>query len=204
LMRGGLWVYSHVRGGGEYGPAWRQAGAGQNKIKSYEDFLAISHDLIKRGYTSSQKIGAYGGSNGGLMVAASMVLQPALFGAVFSDRPYLDMKRYTKHFVGSIYVDEYGDPDNPADWLQIKKFSPYHNITHKDRYPPFLTSVSTNDDRVNPMHARKMVARMRAMGHEAYLFEYEEGGHGNVSFSTWVTKNALMYTFFRSCLMNSN
>ena len=178
---GGVWVYANIRGGGEYGPAWHQAAVKENKQRSYDDFEAVAEDLISTKVTSPRHLGIEGGSNGGLLVGAVAMQRPDLFNAVSCQVPLLDMKRYNKLLAGASWMAEYGNPDIPAEWAWISKYSPYQNV-HKDtRYPPIFFTTSTRDDRVHPGHARKMAARMIEQGHEVLYYENIEGGHGGAA-----------------------
>ena len=178
LARGGALVVANIRGGGEYGPAWHQAAVKAGKQKSYDDFAAVAEDLIARRITSPRHLGIEGGSNGGLLVGAVAVQRPELFNAVVCQVPLLDMKRFHKLLAGASWMAEYGNPDDPAEWAAISKYSPYQNVKPGVRYPQVLFTTSTRDDRVHPGHARKMAARMLAQGHPVYYYENIEGGHG--------------------------
>jgi prolyl oligopeptidase len=179
--RGGVFVVANIRGGGEFGPRWHQAALRENKQRSYDDFIAVAQDLIARKITSPQHLGIEGGSNGGLLVGAVMVQRPELFNAVVCQVPLLDMKRYHKLLAGASWMAEYGDPDLPADWDFISKYSPYQNLRADTTYPRALFATSTRDDRVHPGHARKMAARMRELGHPVMYYENIEGGHGGAA-----------------------
>nr|WP_189442488.1 prolyl oligopeptidase family serine peptidase [Rhodanobacter panaciterrae] len=178
LERGGVYVIANIRGGGEYGPQWHQAALKANRPHAYEDFAAVAEDLVKRGVTSAKHLGAEGGSNGGLLMGNMLTMYPQLFGAIACEVPLLDMKRYTHLSAGASWMAEYGNPDT-ADWNFIKTFSPYQNL-HKDtHYPPVLFYTTTSDDRVGPVQARKMAAKMQAMGiSNVWFYENLEGGHG--------------------------
>ncbi|HWZ62682.1 MAG TPA: prolyl oligopeptidase family serine peptidase [Steroidobacteraceae bacterium] len=177
LTRGGVFVVANIRGGGEYGPAWHQAALLENRQKAYDDFQAVAADLLKRGITTAAKLGIMGGSNGGLLVSANMVERPELFGAVVCQVPLIDMIRYTHIGAGASWEAEYGDPEKPADRAWILKYSPYQNVRKGQRYPPVFFVTATSDDRVTPVHARKMAARMEAQGHDVLFFENTDGGH---------------------------
>jgi prolyl oligopeptidase len=178
---GGVWVYANIRGGGEYGPAWHQAAMRENKQRSYDDFEAVAEDLIATKVTSPRHLGIEGGSNGGLLVGAVAMQRPDLFNAVSCQVPLLDMKRYNKLLAGASWMAEYGNPDIPAEWAWISKYSPYQNV-HKDtHYPTIFFTTSTRDDRVHPGHARKMAARMIEQGHDVLYYENIEGGHGGAA-----------------------
>ncbi|HEV2065354.1 MAG TPA: prolyl oligopeptidase family serine peptidase, partial [Thermomicrobiales bacterium] len=178
LERGGVLAIANIRGGGEYGPAWHQAALRNNRLRAYEDFAAIARDLIDRRVTSPRHLGCSGGSNGGLLVGNMLTHYPELFGAIVCQVPLLDMKRYTKMSAGASWIAEYGDPDDPSDWKFIQMFSPYHNLRENIDYPPVLFYTATSDDRVGPVQARKMAARMQAREIPNVLFyENREGGH---------------------------
>ncbi|MEO7067093.1 MAG: prolyl oligopeptidase family serine peptidase [Rhodanobacter sp.] len=178
LDRGGVYVVANIRGGGEYGPRWHQAALKANRPRAYEDFAAIAEDLIKRGVTSAKHLGAEGGSNGGLLMGNMLTEYPQLFGAIACEVPLLDMKRYTHLSAGASWMAEYGNPDT-SDWNFIKTFSPYQNVKKEGHYPPILFYTTTSDDRVGPVQARKMAAKMQAQGHaNVWFYENLEGGHG--------------------------
>jgi len=178
LARGGTYVVANIRGGGEYGPEWHTQAVKSERHKVYEDFSAVAADLAERGITSPAQLGIQGGSNGGLLMGVMLTRYPELFGAIVSQVPLLDMKRYHKLLAGASWMAEYGDPDDPAEWSFIKEYSPYHNVRSGQSYPPVLFVTSTRDDRVHPAHARKMVARMREQGYDVRYHENIEGGHG--------------------------
>lgn len=180
LERGGVYVIANIRGGGEYGPRWHQAALKANRPRAYEDFAAVAGDLVKRGITSRARLGAEGGSNGGLLMGNMLTLYPQLFGAIVCEVPLLDMQRYTKLSAGASWVAEYGDPDKPEEWAYIQKFSPYRNIEKGMDTPPVLFYTATSDDRVGPVQARKMAAKMKEqLGYtNVWFYENTEGGHG--------------------------
>jgi len=177
LNKGGVFVVANIRGGGEFGPAWHQAAIQANRQKAYDDFQAVAEDLVKRGITTSKTLGIMGGSNGGLLVSATMVERPDLFGAVVCQVPLVDMIRYTQMGAGASWIAEYGDPADPRARTWILKYSPYQNVRANKTYPPVFFVTSTSDDRVTPAHARKMAARMESQGHEVLFYENTDGGH---------------------------
>ncbi|MDM4765602.1 prolyl oligopeptidase family serine peptidase [Pelomonas sp. SE-A7] len=181
LARGGVYVMANIRGGGEFGPTWHQAATKANKQRSYDDFIAVAEDLIKRRISSPRHLGIMGGSNGGLLVGATYVQRPELFNAVVCQVPLLDMRRYHKLLAGASWMAEYGNPDDPAEWRFISKYSPYQNLQAGKHYPKVLFTTSTRDDRVHPGHARKMAALMQAQGHKMLYYENIEGGHGGAA-----------------------
>jgi prolyl oligopeptidase len=197
LSRGGVYVVANIRGGGEYGPRWHQAALRQNRLRAYEDFAAVAEDLVKRGITSRAHLGALGGSNGGLLMGNMLTEYPELFGAIVCEVPLLDMKRYTHLSAGASWIAEYGDPDKPDDWAFIKTFSPYQNVEKDKDYPPVLFYTSTSDDRVGPVQARKMAAKMHDMGYtNVWFYENTEGGHGAAADNKQSAyMHAMAYTF---------
>ncbi|MHB8077626.1 MAG: prolyl oligopeptidase family serine peptidase [Candidatus Krumholzibacteriia bacterium] len=178
LARGGVYALANIRGGGEFGPRWHQAAQKENRIKSFEDFIAVAEDLIARGITSPAHLGIMGGSQGGLLVGGAFTLRPDLFGAVVCQVPLLDMQRFNKLLAGASWMAEYGNPDVPEDWAYIRTWSPYQLLKPDVKYPKVFFWTTTRDDRVHPGHARKMVARMLGMGQPVYYYENIEGGHG--------------------------
>lgn len=180
--RGGVYVVANIRGGGEYGPAWHRAALQENRHKAYEDFAAVARDLISRGVTSRERLGCVGGSNGGLLVGNMLTRYPDLFRAVSCGVPLLDMRRYTKLSAGHSWIAEYGDPDVAEQWDYIRTFSPYHLLKDGIEYPETFIWTATSDDRVGPVQARKMAARMLAMGiPNVWFHEALEGGHAGAS-----------------------
>jgi prolyl oligopeptidase len=203
LAEGGVYVVANIRGGGEYGPRWHQAALKANRNKAYEDFAAVAEDLIARKVTQPARLGIQGGSNGGLLTGNMMVMYPELFGAVVSQVPLLDMKRYHKLLAGASWMAEYGDPDKPEEWEFLRKYSPYQNVSKDVTYPPVLFTTSTRDDRVHPGHARKMMARMLEQGHDATYYENIEGGHGGAANNAQSAyMSALAYTFLKQELFS--
>ena len=178
LERGGVYVLANIRGGGEFGPSWHEAALREHRHRAYEDFAAVAQHLIARKVTKPSRLGAMGGSNGGLLVGNMLVQYPKLFGAIVCQVPLLDMKRYSHLLAGASWMEEYGDPDDPAQWAYIQTFSPYHLEQAQAKYPPVLFMTSTRDDRVHPGHARKMAAKMLDQGKDVLYWENTEGGHG--------------------------
>ena len=180
--RGGVYVVANIRGGGEYGPSWHRAALQDKRHRAYEDFAAVARDLISRGVTSRERLGCVGGSNGGLLVGNMLTRYPELFGAVSCGVPLLDMRRYTKLSAGYSWIAEYGDPDVAEEWEFIRTFSPYHLLRDGVEYPETFIWTATSDDRVGPVQARKMAARMQAMGiPNVWFHEALEGGHAGAS-----------------------
>ncbi|MFY9635696.1 prolyl oligopeptidase family protein [Pseudarthrobacter sp. BIM B-2242] len=180
--RGGVYVVANIRGGGEYGPGWHRAALKENRHRAFEDFAAVAQHLVSRGVTSRERLGCVGGSNGGLLVGNMLTSYPELFGAVSCGVPLLDMRRYTRLSAGHSWIAEYGDPDVPEEWEYIRTFSPYHLLKDGVEYPETFIWTATSDDRVGPVQARKMAARMEAMGiPNVWYHEALEGGHAGAS-----------------------
>ena len=175
---GGAVVVANIRGGGEYGPSWCAAARGAGRIKSYEDFTAVTEDVIDSGLTESAKLGALGTSNGGLLLGAVLNERPELYGAATIGVPLLDMLRYTQLLAGPTWIPEYGDPvNNPEVRAFWERYSPFHNIRDCERYPAILVWGSGTDDRVHPGHGRRYAERLRACGGDMAYFETSGGGH---------------------------
>jgi prolyl oligopeptidase len=178
LEPGGTSVVANIRGGGEFGTAWHEAGRREGKRLSHDDFAAVAADLVRRGVTRPGRIAAEGGSNGGILITNMLTRYPERFGALFCTIPLIDMRRYSRLHAGASWIAEYGDPDDPDDWKFLGEISAYHTAVPGRPYPPILIATSRRDDRVHPGHARKMAAKLQAMGYEAYFYEPAAGGHG--------------------------
>jgi prolyl oligopeptidase len=200
--RRGVYIMANIRGGGEYGPEWHTSAMRENRMRCYEDYSAVARDLVDRGVTSPQRLACSGGSNGGLLVGNMLTQYPELFGAISCGVPLLDMRRYTHLNAGYSWKAEYGDPDVAEDWDFIQHFSPYHLIDDDREYPPVLFWTATSDDRVGPVQARKMAARMQAKGIEnVWFFEDTEGGHSAASDNEQTAfTRALSYRFLWNSL----
>ena len=203
LARGGTYVLANIRGGGEYGPRWHTQAMREGRHLVAEDFAAVAADLVKRGITTVEQLGAQGGSNGGLLMGIMLTQYPELFGALVCSVPLLDMRRFHLLLAGASWVAEYGDPDQPDDWEFIAKYSPYQNISAERRYPPVLITTSTRDDRVHPGHARKMTAALEAAGHRVHYYENIEGGHAGAADNAQTAfRSALIFEFLHRTLPN--
>ena len=201
LERGGTGVVANIRGGGEFGTAWHDAGRREKKRLSHDDFAAVAADLARRGVTQPARIAAEGGSNGGILITNMLTRYPERFGALFCTIPLIDMRRYAKLHAGASWVAEYGDPDDPADWEFLAGISAYHMAVPSRPYPPILIATSRRDDRVHPGHARKMAAKLQAMGYEAYFYEPAAGGHGyGKDNAERASFTALGYNFLRRAI----
>lgn len=204
LERGGVYVVAHIRGGGEFGTPWHTAAQGEHRQRAFDDFIAVAETLIQTGVTSAAQLGIQGGSNGGLLVAACMVQRPELFGAVVCEVPLLDMRRYHLLHAGASWIDEYGDPDDPDEARVLAAYSPYHRVSADVAYPPVLFTTSTADDRVHPGHARKMAARMQALGaRNVWYRENTEGGHGGSDELEQAEHDAMVFEFLWHTLNGS-
>lgn len=203
LEQGGVYVLANIRGGGEFGPKWHQAGLKEHRQRVYDDFYAVAEDLIGKKITSPSRLGIMGGSNGGLLVGVAFTQRPDLYNAVVCQVPLLDMKRYNKLLAGASWMAEYGNPDKPEEWAYIKKYSPYQNLKPSVSYPKVFFTTTTRDDRVHPAHARKMAALMEKQGHPFYYYENTEGGHGSgVTNEQRAFMSALQYIYLRKMLID--
>ncbi len=202
VSRGGVLVLSNIRGGSEYGPRWHEAALREKRQRAFDDFIAISEDLIRTGLTTSKKLGAFGRSNGGLLMGAMLTQRPELYAAMDIGSPLFDMQRYNKLLAGASWMGEYGDPDQPDDWAFISKYSPYQNLKAGQPYPRIFCYTSTKDDRVHPGHARKAIAALATLGYPYYYYENIEGGHGGTANQDQLAyRTALEYTYFAKMLM---
>ncbi|HTE38063.1 MAG TPA: prolyl oligopeptidase family serine peptidase, partial [Reyranella sp.] len=179
LERGGTSITANIRGGGEFGVPWHDAGRGAGKRLTHDDFAAVAADLVRRGVTRPGRIAAEGGSNGGILIANMMTRYPERFGALLCTIPLIDMRRYSKLLAGASWIAEYGDPGKPEEWTWLQTYSAYHQAVPGQAYPPLLLATTRRDDRVHPGHARKMAAKLQAMGYrDAWFYEPPAGGHG--------------------------
>jgi prolyl oligopeptidase len=196
LEQGGVYVLANIRGGGEFGPKWHQAGLKTKRQVVFDDFIAVAEDLIEKKITSPQHLGVQGGSNGGLLVGVMFTQRPDLFKAVICQVPLLDMLRYHTLLAGASWMGEYGDPDDATERQFLESISPYHNVKANTEYPEILFVTSTKDDRVHPGHARKMAARLEDMGYDFLYYENIDGGHSAAANLKEVAKqSALEYTY---------
>jgi prolyl oligopeptidase len=202
VERGGAYVLANMRGGGEFGPEWHQSAIRENKQRTWDDFLAVADDLVKRGFTSPRHLGIQGGSQGGLLVGTAFTQRPDLFGAAIVQIPLFDMLRYHLIGRGASWIGEYGDPRIPEQRAWIEGYSPYQKIAPGVDYPaPFLWA-STADDRTHPAHARKGAAKLKALGQPYYYFEDTTGGHsGGVDNEQRAKLQALQFVYLMQRLM---
>ena len=181
LEAGGVFAVAAVRGGGELGSAWYQAGRGAHKQNSFDDFIAAGEYLVRQGIARKGGMAAQGGSNGGMMVAAVINQRPDLFVAANPDVGVMDMLRFDRFTQGRSWIDDYGDPGKEADWRTLRSYSPYHNIAGGHDYPAILVTTADTDDRVVPAHSFKYVAALQAaaIGDRPHLLRVEsDAGHG--------------------------
>jgi prolyl oligopeptidase len=202
LEHGGVYVLANIRGGGEFGPAWHEAGLKTHRQVIYDDFASVAKDLITRRITSPQHLGIVGGSNGGLLMGVEMTEHPDLFEAVDIQVPLLDMLRFEQIDAGASWVGEYGSVSNPDERAFWERTSPYQNLKAGVKYPEPLIWTTTKDDRVGPQHARKFAAKMAALGDPYLFYEVVEGGHGSgANLKERAHTSALEFTYFTRKLM---
>ncbi|WP_044290742.1 prolyl oligopeptidase family protein [Rivularia sp. PCC 7116] len=181
MEMGGVYVVANIRGGGEYGEEWHQAGMKDKKQNVFDDFIAGAEWLIDNGYTKSEKLAIAGGSNGGLLVGACMTQRPDLFGAALPAVGVLDMLRFHKFTIGWAWVPEYGSSENPEEFKTLYAYSPLHNLKPGTAYPATLITTADHDDRVVPAHSFKFAAALQAAhdGEAPVLIRIEtKAGHG--------------------------
>lgn len=202
LEQGGTYVLANIRGGGEFGPAWHQAGLRTNRQRIFDDLIAVAEDLIASGETTAPQLGVVGGSNGGLLTGVMYTQRPDLWGAVISQVPLLDMLRFHLLLAGASWQDEYGFPDeNAEERAFLRSISPLHNVASDGEYPPMFLLTSTKDDRVHPGHARKLAHLLDELGHEVLYYENIEGGHSAAANLREAAKRAtLEYVFLMQTL----
>ena len=203
LERGGAFVVANIRGGGEFGPAWHEAALKANRQRAYDDYFAVAEKLIADKATTPRHLGAYGRSNGGLLMGVALTERPDLWNAVVVESPLLDMIRYTYLPAGASWIGEYGDPAIPAERVWIEKYSPYQNLKAGVKYPLAYITTSTKDDRVHPGHARKFAAKMDDLKIDHLYFENTDGGHANgADPKNNARRWALHYTYLSRQLMD--
>jgi prolyl oligopeptidase len=203
LENGGVFVLANIRGGGEFGPAWHEAGLKTHRQLIYDDFAAVARDLMTRNITSPRHLGIEGGSNGGLLVGVELTQHPDWWNAVDIQVPLLDMLRYEKIAAGTSWVGEYGSVANPDEAAFLARISPYANLHPDVHYPEAFIWTTTKDDRVGPQHARKFAARLAQYGHPYLYYEVIEGGHASgANLKERAHTTALEMTYFTRKLMD--
>jgi prolyl oligopeptidase len=203
LEKGGVYALANIRGGGEFGPAWHEAGIGTKRQIIYDDFTAVGRDMIARKLTTPRRLGISGGSNGGLLTGVAFTQHPELWNAVIIDVPLLDMLRISKIAAGASWEGEYGSVTDPAVRAFWEKTSPYQNLRKGVAYPEPFIFTTTKDDRVGPAHARKFAARMEEMGLPFYYYENTEGGHAaGANLKQTARTNALEFIYLTRKLMD--
>lgn len=203
LEQGGVYVLANIRGGGEFGPKWHQAGLKTNRQVIYNDMISVAESLIEKKITSARRLGIMGGSNGGLLMGVMYNQRPDLWNAVVCQVPLLDMLRYHKLLAGASWVGEYGSPDIPEERAFLETISPLHNIDENAEYPPIFFVTSTKDDRVHPAHARKMAYALEKIGHKFEYYENIDGGHSaSANLEEVAKRSALEFTFLSQQLID--
>jgi prolyl oligopeptidase len=177
LERGGAYVLANIRGGGEFGPAWHEAGLKTHRQRIYDDFAAVGQDLVTRQITSPRRLGITGDSNGGLLMGVEFTQHPEMWNAVIIGVPLLDMLRYEQIAAGASWVGEYGSVSVPEERAFLASISPYNQLKADVNYPEPLIFTTTKDDRVGPVHARKFAARLEEFHKPFFYYEIIEGGH---------------------------
>jgi prolyl oligopeptidase len=197
LERGNSFVLANIRGGGEFGPAWHEAGLKTRRQIIYDDFAAVAQDIFARKLSSPRKFGIYGGSNGGLLMGVEFNQHPDLWNGVVIQVPLLDMIRYEQIAAGASWVDEYGSVSVPEEKAFLEKISPYANIRKGVAYPTPYIWTTTKDDRVGPQHARKFAARLKDYGLPYLFYEDTAGGHsGDADIEQGARLQAMQMVYF--------
>ena len=203
LEKGGVYVVANIRGGGEFGPRWHNAGLKLNRMRVYDDFFAVSEDLIRRKITSARRLGIMGGSNGGLLMGVALTKRPELYNAIVIQVPLFDMIAYDHIGAGASWIGEYGDPKIPAERAVLMSYSPYQNLKPGQKYPKVFIETSTKDDRVHPAHARKAAARLKEYGYDFLYYENIDGGHAAAAnLNERALRTALEFTYLQQRLMD--
>ncbi len=193
---GGTFAMANLRGGSEYGEEWHRAGMGENKQNVFDDFIAVLEKLKGKGY----KVAAWGRSNGGLLVSATLTQRPDVMDAALIGYPVIDMLRFHRLYIGSVWVPEYGNPDDPKDREFLLRYSPYHNVK-KQKYPPTLLYTGLHDDRVHPAHALKFFMKLKEVGAPVYLRVETKSGHMGASPETRARELADLLAFVVEALL---
>jgi prolyl oligopeptidase len=201
VARGGAFVLAGIRGGGEYGKKWHEAGIRQNRWNSFRDLFGVAEDLISKGFTTPTQLGLRGDSNGGILMGVALTSRPDLFSAIVMKHGLFDMIRYTSiGDSGPSWIAEFGDPKDPADLEYLKSYSPFQKITAGKKYPPVLVTTATNDDRVHPSHMRKVAAKLEAYGSKTIFYESSVGGHTRQDAEYRLLESTMELQFFMESL----
>lgn len=200
LNNGGVYAYAEVRGGGDKGVDWHRQGRGVKKVNTLNDFIDAADYLIKQKYTSPARLGITGASQGGLLVGAALVQHPEMFKVAVPRVGVYDMAEFHNYTIGRFHYDEYGNPDNPADFAAMMQYSPYHNVKENINYPTTLIITSDNDDRVPPIHSYKFAARLQnrpSQINPVYLKTNLQSGHYGIttSYEDKISDKAKFYSF---------
>ncbi|OYT60629.1 peptidase S9 [Euryarchaeota archaeon ex4484_178] len=190
IKRGGTFIMANLRGGGEYGEEWHRAGMREKKQNVFDDFIAVLENLKKQGY----KVAAWGRSNGGLLISATLVQRADVMDSAIIGYPVIDMLRFHKLYIGSVWIPEYGNPDNPEDREFLLQYSPYHNLK-PGKYPPIMIYTGLHDDRVHPAHALKFFMKLKDIGAPVYLRVETKSGHLGASPDTRIKELSDMLAF---------
>jgi prolyl oligopeptidase len=203
LERGGVFVLANIRGGGEFGPAWHEAGLKTHRQRIYDDFAAVGRDLVTRRITSPRRFGIVGGSNGGLLMGVEMTQHPEMWNAIVIAAPLLDMLRFEQIAAGASWVGEYGSANNTEERAFLASISPYYQLKPDVHYPEPLIFTTTTDDRVGPVHARKFAAKMEELKKPFFYEEIIEGGHSaGADLKEQAKTAAFRYTYLTRKLMD--
>jgi prolyl oligopeptidase len=203
LDQGGAYVLANIRGGGEFGPAWHDAGLLTNRQRIYDDFYAVERDLMARNITSPRRLGISGRSNGGLLMGVMLNQHPEMVHAAVVGSPLLDMLRYDQLLAGASWVGEYGSPNAPEQRAFLETITPYQNLRAREDFPEVFIYTSTKDDRVHPGHARKYGARLHELGIPFLYYENTDGGHSaNANLREAARRRTLEYMYLTQRLID--
>jgi len=203
LDQGGTYVLANIRGGGEFGPAWHNAGLLTNRQRIYDDFYAVERDLVSRNITSPRRLGISGRSNGGLLMGVMLNQHPEMVNAAIIGSPLLDMLRYDQLLAGASWVGEYGSPNVPEQRTFLDRITPYQNLRPGEDFPTVFIYTSTKDDRVHPGHARKYGARLNELGVPFLYYENTDGGHqANANLREAARRRTLEYMYLTQRLID--
>ena len=205
LEMGGVYALANLRGGGEYGADWHQAGTKLRKQNVFDDFIAAAEFLVAEKYTSPKKLAIQGGSNGGLLVGACMTQRPDLYGAAIPAVGVMDMLRFHKFTIGWAWTSDYGSSENPEEFKAIYAYSPLHALKPGTRYPATMVLTADHDDRVVPAHSFKFAARLQECqakdGPPVLIRIDTSAGHGaGTALSKMIDKTADEWAFLEAVM----